>query len=232
MIQPEALKQKKPWLWSPGIGTDVWAMFCACITGDLETVKQLVGILAFYGDTTAAEPLFAANAALADDPEALTHAATQGREAFVRLLLRYRPGLAARVTVARPREMARLLFQHGMDPNRPNWLRITPLHQFAEHGEVDSAALLLDHGADLHARDEESRSTPLAWAARAGHTRMVEFLLRRGARPSFPDDPPWATAKTWAQRRGHQGIVLLLEDYERSGELPPRRLEMIRCPDW
>ena len=42
MIQPEALKQQKPWLWSPGIGTDVWAMFCACITGDLETVKQLV----------------------------------------------------------------------------------------------------------------------------------------------------------------------------------------------
>ena len=31
MIQPEALKQQKPWLWSPGIGTDVWAMFCACI---------------------------------------------------------------------------------------------------------------------------------------------------------------------------------------------------------
>jgi hypothetical protein len=42
MIQPEALKQNKPWLWSPGIGTDGWAMFCACITGDLETVKQLV----------------------------------------------------------------------------------------------------------------------------------------------------------------------------------------------
>ena len=43
MIQPEALKQKKPWPWSPGIGTDVWAMFCACITGDLEAVKELVG---------------------------------------------------------------------------------------------------------------------------------------------------------------------------------------------
>src|SRR5262249_29084650 len=42
MIRPEALKQKKPWMWSPGIGTDVWEMFCACITGDLETVKQLL----------------------------------------------------------------------------------------------------------------------------------------------------------------------------------------------
>src|SRR5262249_42774705 len=42
MIQPAALKQQKPWLWSPGIGADVWEMFCACMVGDLETVKVLV----------------------------------------------------------------------------------------------------------------------------------------------------------------------------------------------
>ena len=42
LIQPEVLKHQRPWLWSSGIGSDVWAMFCACITGDLETVKQLV----------------------------------------------------------------------------------------------------------------------------------------------------------------------------------------------
>ena len=42
MIQPEALKQQRPWEWSPGIGTDVWAMFCACMVGDIETVKALL----------------------------------------------------------------------------------------------------------------------------------------------------------------------------------------------
>jgi hypothetical protein len=36
MFQPEALKRSTPWLWSPGLGIDVWAMFCACITGDLD----------------------------------------------------------------------------------------------------------------------------------------------------------------------------------------------------
>jgi len=187
-------------------------------------IRRAVGVLAYYGDIATAEPLLAANAALADDPEALSHAATRGHEAFVRLLLRYQPDLATRVTVARPREMAKLLFQHGMDPNWPNWLRITPLHQFAAHGQVEDAALVLDHGADLHARDEEYRSTPLAWAAREGQTRMVEFLLRRAARPSLPDDPPWATPMAWAKRRGHQAIVRLLEEYEHSGALPPRRL--------
>lgn len=42
LLQPEALKQKKPWMWSPGIGADVWEIFCACITGDLDAVKRLV----------------------------------------------------------------------------------------------------------------------------------------------------------------------------------------------
>ncbi|MBO0723243.1 MAG: ankyrin repeat domain-containing protein, partial [Blastocatellia bacterium] len=42
MIQPEALKKKESLTWSPGIGTDVWDMFCACINGDLETIKRLV----------------------------------------------------------------------------------------------------------------------------------------------------------------------------------------------
>ncbi|MBA2301038.1 MAG: ankyrin repeat domain-containing protein [Acidobacteria bacterium] len=188
-------------------------------------LRYTVSILAFYGDTATAEPLFVANAALADDPEALSHAATRGHEAFVRLLLRYQPDLATRVTVARPREMAMLLFQHGMDPNRPNWLRITPLHQFAGNGQVEDAMLFLDHGADLHAREEESRSTPLGWAARAGHTTMVELLLRRGARLWLPDDPPWATAKAWAEKRGHDAIVKLLDVHEKSGALPPRRLD-------
>lgn len=42
MIQPEELKKNEPLKWSPGMGADVWEMFCACIAGDLETVKRLL----------------------------------------------------------------------------------------------------------------------------------------------------------------------------------------------
>jgi RNA polymerase sigma factor (sigma-70 family) len=42
MIQPEPLKRAEPLTWSPGMGTDVWRMFCAAITGDLGTIKRLV----------------------------------------------------------------------------------------------------------------------------------------------------------------------------------------------
>jgi len=101
---------------------------------------------------------------------------------------------------AKTRESNELLFKRGMNPSQPDWLRITPLHQFARKGEVEKAALFIEHGADLDARDEDICSTPLGWAAKFGQTAMAELLLRHGAKPNLPDDPPWATPLAWATR--------------------------------
>jgi ankyrin repeat protein len=177
---------------------------------------RAVHLMAYYGDVRTAAAAFAANRALADDPEALANAAGEGQESFVRLLLRYQPDLPKRITFpawsvgAKTRELNELLFQHGMNPSAPDWLLITPLHQFARKGDVESAELFLDHGADIHARDEDICSTPLGWAAKFGQKPMVELLLARGARPNRPDDPPWATPLAWATRRGHGEIADLL----------------------
>jgi hypothetical protein len=115
-------------------------------------LRRSMPILAHYGDLDTASAMLADNPALADNEEALKTAASGGREDFVRLLLRYQPDLASRVTVSRPREMAKLLFEHGMNPTRPNWLRITPLHDFAETGDVESAALGFLTSDELTAR--------------------------------------------------------------------------------
>ncbi len=180
-----------------------------------------VEIMAYYGDVRTAAAVFAANPALADDPEALSNAAEEGQEAFVRLMLRYRPELPRQISVgAKTRELNELLFAHGMDPSHPDWLRITPLHRFAMKGDVERASIFIDHGADLNARDEELCSTPLAYAAKFGHISMVELLLRRGAKLKLPDDPPWATPLAWAVRREHTPIVELLEQFEKEGSLP------------
>jgi ankyrin repeat protein len=176
-------------------------------------------ILGYYGDVATARLLLEQNPALADDAEALTFAAEQGRDEFVRLLLSQSPDTARRVTVSKPRRMAELLFAHGMDPNRLNWYRITPLHRFARHGDIESASVFLDHGADIEAVDGERESTPLAWAAMDGQTRMVKFLLSRGARVTPASGPAWAKPIEWAKRRGHGAIVKLLADYERSGSI-------------
>lgn len=173
---------------------------------------QSLDLLAYYGDVKTAAAIFAANPALANDPEPLGNAAGNGHEAFVRLMLRYQPDLAKRIAVgAKTRELTELLFRHGMSPNHADWLGVTPLHEFARKGDLEMAAIFMDHGADLHARDEDIGSTPLGWAAKFGQTPMVEFLLRRGAKPSLPDDPLWATPLAWATRRGHGEIVTLLK---------------------
>jgi ankyrin repeat protein len=169
---------------------------------------RAVHLLAYYGDTRTAAAVFGAHPALADDPEALTNAAEEGHEPFVRLMLHYRPDLPRRMVAATPTpELTQLLFTHGMDPNRPDWLGVTRLHQFARKGDVENAVRFLDHGADLHPRDEDLCSTPLGWAAKFGQASMVELLLRRGAKPNLPDDPPWATPLAWATRRGHAEIA-------------------------
>ena len=70
-----------------------------------------------------------------------------------------------------------------MDPDHMNWHRFTLLHHMAAEGELGKARLLLDHGADIDAIDEEYRSTPLGVAARRGQDAAVTLLLERGADP-------------------------------------------------
>ena len=72
---------------------------------------------------------------------------------------------------------------------------------------TECAAILIDAGATISAKDHEHRSTPLAWAARNNLPDMVEFLLARGAPTNLPDDEPWATPLAWAERRGHARIA-------------------------
>jgi ankyrin repeat protein len=109
-------------------------------------------------------------------------------------------------------EALRTLLAHGMSPDQMNWQHQTLLHHACGSWQDTSecAAILLNAGATITARDDDYRSTPLAWAARAGRLQMVEFLLSRGAPVNLPDDEPWATPLAWAERRGHQEIVSIL----------------------
>lgn len=178
-----------------------------------------VHLLAHTNDLMTAAAVFAANPSLANDPEALANAASSGHDGFVKLMLRYHPDLPRKVAFpawavgAKTRELNELLFRHGMDPSAPNWLGITPLHEFARQGDREKAALFLEHGADLQARDEDLCSTPLGWAAKFGQAEMAEFLLQQGAKPNVSDDPPWATPLAWATRRQHPEIAALLRKH-------------------
>lgn len=104
----------------------------------------------------------------------------------------------------------RTLLEHGMSADQMNWQHQTLLHWASMHDTTDCAAILLDAGATITARDDEYRSTPLAWAARANKPGMVEYLLSRGAPVDLPEDEPWATPLAWAERRGYAQVAAIL----------------------
>lgn len=152
--------------------------------------------------------------------EVFTLAVSAGHDAIVRLLLARGLRLPAVVTYCqsylwRSLDLARLLLEHGMDPNLPNWQRVTPLHDMAARGNVDAAKLFLEFGADPNAIDEEYRTTPLGWAARAGQEGFVRFALERGFDPSLTASPSWAQPASWAERRGHAAVAGLLRGADR-----------------
>lgn len=110
---------------------------------------------------------------------------------------------------------AAFLLEQGMDPDHMNWHRFTLLHHMAADGELAKARLLIAHGANIDAIDDEYRSTPLGVAARRGQEALVQLLLDSGADPGAAG-APWATPLAWAERRGHMRVADILRAVQRS----------------
>ena len=174
--------------------------------GATDTIAALLDAQPAMFDAAAAEMGFA-------------HCVSAGHEGLLRLLLARGLRVPPVVTYCqtylwRSVPLARLLLEHGMDPDLPNWQQIRPLHHQAGSGDIEAARLFLEFGADPDAVDEEFRSTPLGWAARCGQREFVQFLLalRGPAEPAAV--PAWARAHAWADRRGHREIAALLANAE------------------
>jgi ankyrin repeat protein len=147
--------------------------------------------------------------------------------ALLDLYLESAPSLPARMGLRgspypRSPSLVKRLLGLGLDPNSTDWLGKTFLHTCAENGDRSVAAVFLDAGADINAREVEFQGTPLAAAVRSCCTakdprqaqrgrRMVEFLLKRGARANLPGDQPWATPLAWATCHGRGDMVELLK---------------------
>jgi ankyrin repeat protein len=56
----------------------------------------------------------------------------------------------------------------------------TPLHAAAFHGNVSAARALVEHGANVSARETRYFGTPIGWATYARHGDVVELLLASG----------------------------------------------------
>jgi cytohesin len=101
-------------------------------------------------------------------------------------------------------EVARVLLTAGASVDVPSGpTRGTPLHQAARRGYGSVATALLDHGANIDARDSKGQ-TPLRRAVNCRRFQLVQLLVRRGANPHAEDNrgvTPLDVARTAEMKR-------------------------------
>ena len=181
-------------------------------SGDMEQFRMHVGDNAILEveETLKKNPELARNEAAFWGEGILSGPAKSAHREMIELLIRYGarvPDVSkwGRFYYFKHYEIGALLLENGMNPNHMNWHHVTLLHDMAQEGDIPKARLLLDHGADINAVDEEYRSTPLGFAARWGQREMVAFLIERGADPN-KSNAVWSTPLAWARKKGHAEI--------------------------
>jgi len=75
-------------------------------------------------------------------------------------------------------DLARILLEHGADPNARQESDFTPLHEAARSGNLELTRLLVEHGADVNAQTKDG-GTPLGYAEK--HAEVVAYLRAHGA---------------------------------------------------
>lgn len=101
-------------------------------------------------------------------------------------------------------DVAEILLDKGANPN-------VALLPASWRGDLDAAAFLLEHGADINFAGGIGNSwTPLMHAAFHGHRGLVIFLLDKGANVNA-HDATGLTALSLATRSGHTDIVNILQ---------------------
>ena len=91
----------------------------------------------------------------------------------------------------------------------------TPLHLSAFFGQLEAAMLLLEAGADLHAKSRNSlRNTPLHAAVAGKHSQIALLFVERGADASAADAGGY-TALTIAAENGLREVVDAIENRRR-----------------
>ena len=208
-----------------GATTPVWSMTTEELGAAIDTGPPVTPTPTTTGAAVARAPI--------TPPRITTGAPGFAEEVFARndlplteLLLEANPDAARRLhggslrrgdpkVSVTSRPVIERLLAADFDPNRPDWQGRTALHHYAGRGDVPNARLMLEHGADIDALDDQYHGTPLAWAARKGHEEMARFLLTKGAEPTLPADLPPAAPLARARAAGHEGIVAMLEEASR-----------------
>jgi ankyrin repeat protein len=104
-------------------------------------------------------------------------------------------------------EAVKRLLLRGADAGATaqNFMKVQPLHAAVAARSTEAVAMLLDHGADVNARQQVGY-TPLMGAASGGLDDIVNLLLQHGADPSVVSEDGKSAADV-AREHGHTAIA-------------------------
>ncbi|HET8699418.1 MAG TPA: ankyrin repeat domain-containing protein, partial [Gammaproteobacteria bacterium] len=94
------------------------------------------------------------------------------------------------------------------------WGGVTPLVFAARQGDIESAKVLLDHGADVN-QQTEGGWTPLLTAVQNRYYKLAAFLLEHGADPRIQNEGGWSPLYIATDNRNIEG-----------GDYPTRKPDM------
>ena len=177
MTRPEALAKEELLEWSTGLGTDVWDMFCAAITGDVETIKKLLD----------KDPSLVRSAYDYRNP--LSFAVQENQlEAAALLLERGASPVSSGtndtlLTIARDRGYAamQMLLKAaiaGPYKDAPNGNEIA---EAIKERNLEKVKGLLEESPRLVNARDEGTNCPIHWAVMTRQPDMIDELLARGA---------------------------------------------------
>ena len=177
MLQPAELKSDQRLTWSSGRGTDVWALFQACASGDLQTVQALIA-----KDRSLARAHY-------DYRKPLYFAVRENRVDVARFLLEHDSNPLDLWVDDNPLEIARDRGYAAMERMLAETLEAT--FNASAKGETVALALrnhdlkkmrqLLDAQPELVGKGDARSNQPIHWATMTRQIEAIDELLRRGA---------------------------------------------------